>query len=152
MGMSKNVLFDLDGTLVDSLPGIQSSILYAINNRGYEIDENSDIKSHIGPPMQEIFSGFLPKLDDELIDEVVAIYREDYQERGLLKTTLFDDILPVLSGLHESGYKLYIATSKRQQFAEDIIRNLNISEYFEAIYGTPSDGALDNKADLLRYI
>lgn len=152
MSRIKNIIFDLDGTLADSLTGLKQSILFAIRAQGHDISEEVDIKSLIGPPMNEIFKVLLQPYGDDRINEAIALYRENYQQYGLLKTQLFSGIFSCLSELQQQGFALYIATSKRQRFAETILTNTGIAHFFTAVQGSSENGQLDDKSLLVAHL
>src|SRR5258705_7061367 len=79
-----SVLLDLDGTLIDSQPGILASCLASLRALGHEPDETLDIKRFIGPPLQDIMRGLLQPYGDHRVGEAVAAYRQHYGEDGLL--------------------------------------------------------------------
>lgn len=146
------IIFDLDGTLADSVPGIKLSILYALRQQGHAVNDELDLRPLIGPPMKQIFAKLLDPLGDSRIDEAVKIYRDHYSETGLLKTTLYPQVVETLDFLRQKGFSLYIATSKRQTFAETILKNTGIEHLFTAVQGTPPDGSLDDKSELVKHL
>lgn len=147
-----NIIFDLDGTIIDSVPGITASLVYAICQQGHVIDENINISSLIGPPMDKIVSTLLKPYGDERIAETVNIYREHYGLVGLDNSVMYEGIFSSLDELRGNGHKLFIATSKRHAFAEKIMDNINIRKLFSDIIGTPEDGSMDDKKRLLSHI
>lgn len=150
MKNSRGVIFDLDGTLVDSFPGIRSSIIYAIRKQGHVIGDDIEMRSLIGPPMKVIFQKLLGFFDDDRVNSTIEIYRKHYNKIGLYNSSAYELIREALVTLRTTGYDLYIATSKRQIFAEKLLKTVNLYEFFSVVQGTPADGTLDDKSDLLR--
>lgn len=144
------VIFDLDGTLADSVPGMTLSIVHALRELGHNVEDGMDLRPLIGPPMRQIFATLLAPYGDERLDQAVDIYRQHYRTRGLLKTTLYPQVPETLHFLRQQGFALYIATSKRQAFAETILNNTGIDRLFSAVHGTPEDDTLDDKSELVK--
>lgn len=147
-----NVIFDMDGTLVDSVPGIRASLAYALDQQGHCLAEETDITALIGPPMDQIVATLLLPFGDDRIAQTVALYREHYGRVGLLQGLLYPGIQPMLHSLHAEGHRLYIATSKRQPFAQRILARIGISALFDDILGTPLDGSMDDKRLLVAHL
>ena len=82
--MMCSVLLDLDGTLIDSYPGILASCLAALRALGHEPDETLDIRKIIGPPLEDMMQVVLQSYGDDRVAEAVAAYRSHYGESGLL--------------------------------------------------------------------
>lgn len=147
-----NLLFDLDGTIIDSLPGIRASLVYAIRQQGHSIDENIDISGLIGPPMDMIVRTLLAPYGDDRIAETVNIYRKHYGQYGLYDSVPYERMISILTHLKNEKHKLFVVTSKRQRFADIILDDLNIRPFFIDVMGTPEDGSMDNKSVLLSSI
>ncbi|PWD60872.1 HAD hydrolase-like protein [Pectobacterium parmentieri] len=147
-----NIIFDLDGTIIDSVPGIKESLIYAIRKQGHMIDDGIDIASLIGPPMHSIVRTLLEPYGDSRVEETINIYRAHYGQFGLYNSVIYEGILSVLKTLKQRGDKLFIATSKRQLFAGEILDDMKISPFFSDIIGTPLDGKMDDKTKLLAYL
>nr|WP_225622302.1 HAD hydrolase-like protein [Musicola keenii] len=139
----------MDGTIIDSLPGIKASLVYAIRQQGHDIDENMDITALVGPPMNSIVCTLLAPYGDNRVAETVNIYREHYGQHGLYESVPYPEIQTSLSQLKNNGHDLFLATSKRQIFAEKILVNLKLDSFFTDIMGTLADGSLDDKSQLL---
>ena len=84
MSPTRSVLLDLDGTLIDSQPGVFASCLAALRALGHDPGEALDIKHAIGPPLDDMFQALLRAHGDDRISEAVAAYRHHYGESGLL--------------------------------------------------------------------
>ncbi len=145
------LLFDLDGTIVDSSEGIYKSFEYALNHYGITVDDLNDLRVVIGPPLKDCFMGMYGFSEDKAID-AVAKYRERYSVTGLFECSLYDGIEDVLSKLYGAGYKLVLATSKPEIYAKKILENKNIDKYFYHIAGAEIGGKISNKEDVLKYI
>ena len=149
---ASNLLLDLDGTLVDSQPGILSSCRAALRALGHETDPEMDIRSIIGPPIEDVMRYLLSSFGDDRVAEAVDAYRADYGTRGLLLSELYPGIRETLVELHSQGIRLLLATSKRQTFAQRILDNHGLSDLFQGIYGSVPGTGLDHKPELLAHI
>ncbi|MGJ4911353.1 HAD hydrolase-like protein [Bradyrhizobium sp. HKCCYLS2033] len=147
-----SVLLDLDGTLIDSRPGIAASALAAMRSLGHAPDDTLDVTAVIGPPLQDMLRVLLQAHGDGRVDEAVVAYREHYGEIGLFGSTLYPGIREALQAMHDAGLRIYLATSKRELFARRILEHLDLISYFQAIYGSVPSGALDHKPELLAHI
>ena len=150
--MTSSVLLDLDGTLIDSYPGISASCLAALRTLGHEPDETLDISPFIGPPIEEMMQILLQSYGDDRVGEAVAAYRQHYGESGYLGSVPYPGIGESLEEMKRSGLRLYLATSKRAIFAIRILDHLKFTPYFDGIYGSVPSGALDHKPELLAHI
>ncbi len=150
--MTCSVLLDLDGTLIDSYPGILASCLAALRALGHEPDETFDIRSAIGPPLEDIMQSLLRSYGDDRVGEAVAVYRQHYGENGYLGSVPYPGIDNSLEEMKRSGLRLYLATSKRAIFASRILDHLKFATYFDGIYGSVPSGELDRKPELLAHI
>lgn len=142
--MYRNILFDLDGTLIDSEPGIAISLRYAFSQCGISYD--GDIKRFIGPPFRVSFPMFLAT-DEATTDKLIRSYRAKYAEVGVYKTRLFAGIRDLLFALRENGKRIALATTKPLSFAEIILRQKRIYRLFDYVAGTDvaAGGATDKK-------
>lgn len=147
-----NIIFDLDGTIIDSVPGMTESLIYAIRKQGHVIDDDIDISSLIGPPMSDLVKTLLEPYGDDRIEETIDLYRAHYGQYGLYNSLLYEGIFSALETLKQRGDTLFIATSKRHVFAGKILDHMGISDFFSDILGTPPDGSMDDKRQLLSYL
>ncbi len=152
MTLPSAILLDLDGTLIDSEPGILSSCRAALRALGHEADPQMEIASIIGPPMEDVMRYLLAQFGDDRVAEGVNAYREDYGTRGLLLSELYDGIADALTEMRQAGAHLYLATSKRLVFARRILENKALDGHFTGIYGSVPGGNIDHKPELLAHI
>ena len=146
------VLLDLDGALVDSLPGIAASGRAALAALGHPPDPGLDIAAMIGPPIEEMMQLMLARYGDDRVAEGVAAYRADYGARGLLASAPYPGIPEALDALRAAGARLMLATSKRRVFAERILDHTGLAPRFAAVHGSEPGGALDHKPELIAHI
>ncbi len=143
-----SILFDLDGTVVDSKPGILASCCAALRSLGHRPD-NLDIDSLIGPPLEDVLAELLRRFGDDRVAEAVLAYREHYGSSGLLETKVYPGLAATMEELLSLKAKLYIATSKRTVFAERILTRLGLIDLFSGVHGSEPGGGLDNKSDVI---
>lgn len=145
------ILFDLDGTLSDSAPGIMECLEKALRQMGAEIPDRSVLIKYVGPPLAETFSlrfGF----KGEEIDEAMAIFRGFYKEIGMVKNDMYPGVPEMLKRLVSAGKHLAVATSKREQFAKQICDNYGITDYFDIVAGSSDGIGRLTKEDVIEYI
>jgi len=152
MSPACSVLLDLDGTLVDSQPGILASCMAALRALGHEGAEILDIKRVIGPPLEDVLRFLLQPYGDDRIGEAVLAYRQHYGEIGLFGSRLYPGIGASLKAMQQAGLRIYLATSKRETFARRILEHLKLATYFDGIHGSVPGGELDHKPELLAHV
>ncbi|WP_313550453.1 HAD family hydrolase [Pseudomonas sp.] len=146
-----NLLFDLDGTLTDPKLGITLSIQYALAQMGINEPDPDTLTHFIGPPLHSAFMasyGF----DDAQAWQAVEHYRVRFKEKGLYENTPYPGIRETLVALKETGYSLYVVTSKPWVFANEIAYHFELTGYFKAIYGSELDGTRTDKGELIKHV
>jgi pyrophosphatase PpaX len=124
----KAILFDLDGTILDSVPVILASFREVCEDMGLPFDEEF-VRSHIGIPLEpqgQMFAG-------DRGDEFVERYRENYEKYHGLDTHLFPGAGEALHTLRERGFRLALVTSKSLRAVSRIIATAGIAEHFEVV-------------------
>lgn len=145
------ILFDLDGTLTEPAEGITNSVVYALKKFGIEPPERSQLYKFIGPPLLrsfETFYGFSRK-NAEL---AVNYYREYFAKKGIFENKVIDGALELLARLKKEGFKLALATSKPQPFAEKILQKYNMYCFFDYICGATLEETRTEKSDIIGYV
>ena len=146
----RNVLFDLDGTLTDPGLGIINCFRYALGRLGHPCPPPEELTRYIGPPIRPAFGEILQSEDARLIEEAVAVYRERFATVGLYENRVYEGVPEMLAGLRSAGFRLFVATSKPQPYAEEVLRHFSLDSYFEDVQGNELGGRLDDKAELVR--
>jgi len=144
------ILFDLDGTLTDSSPGIINSIIHALKKYNIEVKDKTQLRKFLGPPLHESFAEFYG-FDAEKAMEAVSFYREYFSTKGLLENDVYDEITDMLCELADKGKRLILATSKPQPFTDRIMQHFDLAKYFECIAGLNMDGTRSKKAEVIAY-
>jgi len=142
------LLIDLDGTLIDSRPGIAASLEAALRALGHTPDPAFDITPMIGPPLPSVIGRVLALYNDDRVDIGIDAYRAHYGDVGLHQFTLYPGIAETLPALAEHQ-RCFVVTSKRSLYAKRIIEKLGYTTMLGGVYGTEADGSLDDKADLI---
>lgn len=146
----KHILFDLDGTLTDPMMGITKSVRYALNYYGIEVNDLNDLLPFIGPPLRDSFQDYYG-FDEAKANEAVEKYREYYKNDGIFDNKVYRGMKECLQTLKDNGKKLYVATSKPEFFAKQIIEHFSLSEYFEYIGGSEFNSR-EKKAEVIEYV
>jgi len=133
------VLFDLDGTLIDSSPGIRRCVDESLAHHGFPAITDEQFSSFIGPPLTTGF-GFVDP-DETLIESLITVYREHYGAGGMYEYTVYDGVPELLVRLNDAGFRLAVATSKRTGFARPVVDHAGLAAQFEIVVGSERDGA-----------
>lgn len=149
--MYRYVFFDLDGTITEPAEGIYGGILYALERFGITVTDRDSLAPYIGPPLRDSFQEF-QGFSAEQAERAVRYYREYYSTKGILQNEVMPGMRTALIRLEQAGCKLYVATSKPQLFARQILEYLDLSSYFQVIAGSSMDGSRDNKVAVLQYL
>lgn len=132
--MYQAILFDLDGTLTDSGPGITRSVAYALEKMGKPEENLENLRVFVGPPLLEMFQSYSGFTEEEA-REAVAFYRERFVPIGMFENSVYPGIPEVLEALKNKGFRLAIASSKPEPFIHQILEHFGIKDYFEVIVG-----------------
>ena len=144
------VLFDLDGTIIDSGEGVSNSVLYALEKFGIKETKENALK-FIGPPLADSFKEFYG-FSDEKATQGIEIYREYYREKGIFECYLYDGIVSLLKNLKANGYKVVLCTSKPEEYAKQILEHFDIMKYFDFPCGaTMDEKTRASKDDVMQY-
>jgi phosphoglycolate phosphatase len=139
------VLLDLDGTLVDSAPGILGSLAAAFAELGIPLPDGGLPRTLLGPPLYVS----LPPLVGDTAPTLLATYRRIYGDVGLRESPPFDGIDALLRELTDADVRLAVATSKAQVYAEQIVAHRGWTDLFATVCGDTLDGARPTKADVV---
>lgn len=143
-------LFDLDGTITDSAPGIINSVIYALKKFGIEETDREKLLAFIGPPLTESFQKFYGFSEEESW-KGVEYYREYYAEKGIFECAVYEGLEETLKNLKDSGRKLLVSTSKPEVYARQIIDHFGLTKYFDYVAGMELDGGRGTKAQVIEY-
>ncbi len=146
----KYVLFDLDGTIVDTFRGVTTSVAYSLNKFGIRVEDLESLRPFIGPPLEESFSEFCG-FQGEDVKHAIEYYREFYREEGWKNCDLYEGMRELLRHLKEKEMKVLLATSKPELFAEKILEYFDIDQYFDVIAGADLEGKRSKKLDVMKY-
>jgi len=133
----KYILFDLDGTLSDSAPGITRSVAYALERFGIH-EKAEDLGYFVGPPLIDAFREKYGMTTEEA-ELAIKYFRERFSTVGILENAPYDGIEELLGALHANGKKLILATSKPEKFAREILERYGFAKYFTFIGGACMD-------------
>ncbi|MFI2564673.1 HAD hydrolase-like protein [Paenarthrobacter sp. NPDC018779] len=141
------VLFDMDGTLVDSAKGVTESAATALDMVGAEVPDPETLLTFVGPPMIESFRS-LPGMTEERAQLALKHYRKAYADSGAKQAQLFHGVTEVLNQL---GHRLplAIATSKVEDQALRVAEFLGIDQHFVDICGASDANGRATKRDVI---
>ncbi len=142
-----HLIFDLDGTLINSKPGLQNSLNHMLRQMGLDLDDGLIIDQLIGPPIQDGLKQVLG-FDDQQVELGVRLFREYYSQQGLYEAKLYPDMLELLEELQQQGKQLFVATSKKNQFMAAVLRHFELDRYLIDSQGA-GEGGRHTKAGLI---
>lgn len=150
MQQYQTILFDLDGTLTDSAPGILNSVRHACGKLQLEIPDEATLHRFLGPPLPASFRDYL-HLDEADTSRAVAAFREYYPDKGIFENEVYPGIPALLKDLKGAGRMVVMATSKPEVFARRIMEHFSLDGYFDAICGATIDETRTDKGDVIAY-
>ena len=146
----RSMLFDLDGTLTDSGEGIINCAQYAFRQMGYPVPPREQMGVFVGPPLWQSFIRF--GIPPERADEAVTVFRSRYIPIGKFENTPYPGIRELLETLKAKGHKLFVATSKPEVTAIEVLEHFDLAKYFDFICGATLDGSRTSKSDVIAFL
>lgn len=145
----KYILFDLDGTLTDSGPGIIKAVQYALRNLGVK-EKHPEVlyRNFIGPPLTASF----PKVygfSAERTEEAIGFFHEYYDKQGIYENSPYPGIPALLAHLKAAGKQVALATSKPILLAERVLEHFSLRQYFDQVCGGTMDESRNGKAEII---
>ncbi|WP_277207977.1 HAD hydrolase-like protein [Isoptericola croceus] len=141
------VLLDLDGTLMDSAPGITAKVADAYRTLGIPVPDDATLRSFVGPPITDSFPAH--GVPPERVGEAVAAYRAAFTTGGMFDNAVFDGVPAALRALRAAGCTLAVATSKPEVYARPICDHFGLTGLLDEVFGAPRDEAASTKADVI---
>lgn len=146
-----HLLFDLDGTLIDSKKGIFNAVRNTLDEMNIPLEnrpENMD--SFIGPPLRESFRTLF-NFNEAEAEKAANIYRVYYSEKGLFEYSIYDGIPESLLYLKNKGFEISVVTSKAEVYARRIVDSFQFKEVFTTVSGCELNGERSSKKELIEY-
>ena len=143
------VLFDFDGTIADTGPGVKNSIRYALDSYGIPVGDEKKLNSFIGPPLYESFERVYGVSREESI-KLVNAYRVYYAKKGVYELEVYPGILDLLNELKASGVKTAVASSKPKHFLDVVIPYIKAEVLFDTVVGPELTSNNSDKSTLIR--
>ena len=142
------ILFDLDGTIADSAPGITASLGYMFEKLGLPVPSEEELRAWVGPPILDSFRD-LAGMNPVESAQALSIYRQHYLANGGSDVPIYPGIARLLRDIHRAEIPLSLATSKPEFAASLILDHGNITQYFRVISGSSIDEIRSAKKDVI---
>jgi phosphoglycolate phosphatase len=141
------VIFDLDGTLLDTTKGILASVKHAIEQLGLPQLSDKELLTFIGPPIQESFSKCY-NLPEDLLKKATGLFRDTYSNENLFQAEPYQGIYEVMNYLSANQIKSAMATYKREDYALKLLKYFKFDEYTDVMFGADNENKL-TKSDII---
>ena len=144
------VLFDLDGTIVDSAPGIFHCFEHTFRMMHRDAPSREAMRPFLGPPLEETFRDSLGMSGDDL-ERAVAIYRAEYAAGGAITAELYPGVIDVVRAVRAAGIPVALATSKVESGVRMVLGHFDLVDDFDVIGTAADDESRSRKADVVQY-
>lgn len=137
----KNILFDLDGTLLKTDSGVLKCVRKTAEDLGIELPPENELRSFMGPPLKDCFTNICG-LEPLMVAEAVGIFRGYYESIGIFDAQVYDGVEELLKLLKSKGSALAVASSKNEIFAKKVLDHFGIGRYFDIVAGDPASSEI----------
>lgn len=142
------IFWDLDGTIINSYPGIRNCLHYALEPMGITLETEAQIRKFIGPPFRVSLPKYLG-FDRETTERVIARYRERYNPIGIYESEVFPGVRETMEQFRRDGYVQMVTSSKPEAQCRAVLERFRLTELLDDIVGATSDGRIDTKIEVL---
>jgi len=147
----EHIFFDFDGTIMNTSEGVFAGFDKVREYFNIELEDKSIYNTMIGPPLYESFDRVF-NLKGSDLEKGIEIYHDYYTPIGVYKCKLYDDVVPLIKTLKAAGKKIYVATSKPEVYAHQLLQKFGIDQLFDYVGGTDMEGVRRDKIDVIRYV
>ena len=151
MALYDGVLFDFDGTVADTSPGIKEGLRHTFELNNMPPMTSSEMDRFIGPPLDDSFVKYC-NVTREKAYEMVLQFREHYHVKAIDRFLIYEGLEDAIKVLKAKGIKVGIATSKPEVMAIYILKKAGIYDLFDVIQGATLDGKLIKKNDIVAHV
>ncbi|GAB6854293.1 HAD hydrolase-like protein [Asaia astilbis] len=147
-----SILFDLDGTIIDSRIGIIETLHKVVSALGHKPDLSIDLTWVVGPPLAELMAEVISAYGETRVNEAITLYRRFYDETGRFQTLVFPAMAELLRDLARSPIRIFTATSKPAFLARQILTEHGLDTCFDAIHGASDNDSGGEKPEMIARI
>ena len=144
----KSILFDLDGTLLDTSDGVGKAIEYTVNKMMLPKINSNELKNFIGPPIYESLKSYYG-LSEEMAAYATEVFRNAYKDKFLFCAEIYPGITELLDFLYNNGILLAVATNKRQDYTLTLLEHFELKRKFDIIVGSDFTNTM-KKTDIIQ--
>ena len=146
------VLFDFDGTIFNTSQGIFKSFDKVVEYYSLDVPDKSVYNTMVGPPLRESLSRVF-KIPEKELTHAMEVYRKYYSASGMFEVQVYDGVIPLINSLHKEGKKVFVATSKPEIFAKQILERQNMLNLFDFVAGSDiEESSRVSKSDVIRFL
>ena len=146
------VMFDMDGTLLESKAGIIHTLRLTLSECGMPLSEDENLDWCIGASLWAIFEKYLDTTDEHIVEHAVNVYRHIYRDGPMFEYDVYDGVPEALAELKSHDTRVVIATAKAHEYAREIILTTPFADSIDHVYGSELDGTRVKKTDLLGHV
>lgn len=147
-----NIIFDFDGTLIDSKPGVAFSFKKVVKELSSQEIDDEEVSRLIGSPLVQIISVLLKTNDQTVISRGSELFKKYYSEEGIRLNVVYPGIEKMLTTLKNQFCQLFVVSNKIESFMKKILKQHNLEKYFTFIRGTDGADKQSKKAEYIREI
>lgn len=146
-----NIIFDLDGTLIDSSTGILQAVELAFQSCDIEMQLPLTAEL-VGPPLHQLLEMLSDSKDEQTLGRLADAFKECYDTQGYKETKLYQGVSELLQELKEQDFQLFIATNKRMNPTQKIVQYFGWEGFFSDVYALDACSSANNKSEMISYI
>lgn len=142
------VIFDLDGTVLNTTEGVLAAVKHTIKHFGFDMPSDEKLETFIGPPIQDSFAKMYG-LSGDILQDIATVFRNQYKDYDLLKAKPYDGIYELLEEINKRTMVSAIATYKREDYALTLLKHYRFDKYMNIMHGGDHENKL-KKHDIIK--